>query len=343
MTSQGNNLKTIMPAEYAPHERTMMSWPVKETMCHPDNYVEFCGELAHTALEIARFEPLGMLVNRNNRMDAEQALGDRAEIIEIAHNDCWLRDNGPTVVLDETGLRLGVNWQFNAWGQKYPDYELDDQVAPRLLRHLDIFEVSVPIVMEGGSFHTDGEGTLFTTEECIFNKNRNPGKTQEEITAILKEILGVEKIIYIPRGLYGDETDGHVDNVACFASPGVVLLQVCQDPQDPNYERSLEQIRVLERETDARGRRLKIIQIPQPPRMEYKSRRLTLSYLNFYFVNKGLILPVFHVETDSIVIEILKGIFPNRTIVPIDGLKLVKEGGNIHCLTQQVPKGGLFV
>lgn len=338
MTVNENKLKTRMPAEYAPHERTWMAWPVRETMCHPENYWEFCGELAHAALQIARFEPVSMLVNENTRSEAEKALGDSAELIDIPHNDCWLRDSGPTIVVSDNGQRLGVNWKFNAWGGKYPDFELDDQVAPRLLKHSGIPEISVPAVMEGGSFHTDGEGTLLTTEECILNKNRNPGKSRQEIAEILMQTLGVQKIIAFPRGLFGDETDGHIDNVACFASPGTVLLQVCRDPTDPNYERSMEHFEILEKETDARGRKLKVIQIPQPPAMEIESGRLTLSYLNFYMVNQGIILPTFGVKTDWEVIDILKLVFPDRTIVPIDGLKLVKEGGNIHCLTQQVPR-----
>lgn len=327
-----------MPAEYAPHERTLMSWPVRETMCYPDNYQEFCGELAHAALEISRFEPVTMLVNKDSRSDAEKALENRAEIVEIPHNDCWLRDNGPTILLSESGDRVGVNWKFNAWGQKYPEFELDDQVAPKLLKHLGIPELTIAAVMEGGSFHTDGRGTVLTTEECILNKNRNPEKTREEIGELLRKTLGAEKIIYLPTGLYGDETDGHVDNVACFAAPGTILLQVCNDSKDPNYERSREHVRVLESEADASGRKLNIVKIPQPAITEYRKKRLTLSYLNFYFVNRGLILPLFGQETDLEVIKIFRRIFPNRTIATVDGLKLVKEGGNIHCLTQQVPK-----
>lgn len=343
MTVQENKLKNRMPAEYAPHERTWMAWPVQETMCHPENYAEFCGELARAALQIARFEPVSMLVNENTRTEAEKTLGDSIDLIEIPHNDCWLRDNGPTVVISENGERFGVNWKFNAWGGKYPDFELDDQVAPRLLKHSGIPEIPVSAVMEGGSFHTDGEGTLLSTEECILNKNRNPDKSRQEVTEILKQTLGVQKIIAFAKGLFGDETDGHIDNVACFASPGTVLLQVCSDPADPNYERSREHAGILERETDAKGRKLKVIQIPQPPVAELKGRRLTLSYLNFYMVNHGILLPTFGVKTDQEVIGILKRVFPDRTIVPVDGLKLVQEGGNIHCLTQQLPRGEMPV
>ncbi|MBP7175880.1 MAG: agmatine deiminase family protein [Thermoclostridium sp.] len=329
--------KVKMPAEYTPHERTWMAWPVKDTMCHPDNYAEFCEELAHAALLIAQFEPVSMLVNENTHQEAQNILGRNVDLIEIPHNDCWLRDSGPTIVIAANGKRMGVNWQFNAWGEKYPDFTLDNQVAPRLLRHFSIPEISVPAVMEGGSFHTDGEGTLLTTEECILNKNRNPGKSREEIMNILKENLGVQRIIMLPKGLYGDETDGHIDNVACFASPGTVLLQVCNNSSDPNYQRSLEHVQILESETDATGRKLKVIPVPQPPVMKLKGKRLTLSYLNFYFVNNGIVLPIFGQSTDREVISILKTAFKGHTIVTVDGLKLVKEGGNIHCLTQQMP------
>lgn len=341
MAIKENPQKIRKPAEFAPHERTWMSWPIRETMCYPEDYEEFCSELARASLQIAQFEPVTMLVDENTDRQAQKALGNSIERIVIPHNDCWLRDNGPTVVVTEDGRRLGVNWRFNAWGEKYSGFELDDQVAPRVLKHFGLPEITVSAVMEGGSFHTDGEGTLLTTEECILNKNRNPQKTREEIAEILIQNLGVEKIIYLPRGLFGDETDGHVDNVACFACPGTVLLQVCDDPADPNYERSREHLQVLESEVDARGRRLKVIPIPQPPALMYQGKRLTLSYLNFYMVNGGILLPVFGQKTDEAVIDILKGVFPERAIVTVDGMKLVKEGGNIHCLTQQMPKGGV--
>jgi agmatine deiminase len=235
-----------------------------------------------------------------------------------------------------------VNWKFNAWGEKYTPYELDDHVAPLILEQLNVPRFDAPLVLEGGSIHVDGEGTLLTTEECLLNLNRNPHLTRKEIEEEVKKYLNVSQIIWLKRGLDGDETDGHIDNIACFAAPGKIMIQVCDDPQDPNYEITVESLEILSKATDAKGRRIEVIKIPQAPYREHNGHRLTLSYLNFYIVNGGIILPVFGedaVETDKEAERILQEAFPNHKVVPVDGMPLIKEGGNIHCITQQMPKG----
>ncbi|MNZ81985.1 Agmatine deiminase [compost metagenome] len=194
--------------------------------------------------------------------------------------------------------------------------------------------------MEGGSIHTDGEGTLITTEECLLNTNRNPELKREDIEEYVRNYTGTETIIWLKRGLSGDETDGHVDNIACFAAPGKVIIQVCEDPQDENFEITQENLRILENAIDAKGRKLEIIKIQQPPRVDHDGSRLTLSYLNFYFVNGGIILPVFGgtaVETDKLAEEVLAGLFPERKIRTVNGMAVITEGGNVHCTTQQMP------
>ena len=260
--------------------------------------------------------------------------------LTVPHNDSWLRDNGPTFVRTETGERVGINWRFNAWGGKYTPWDLDDAVAPAILSAGGLRRVDAPLVMEGGSFHTDGEGTLLTTEQCLLHPNRNPSLTREEIAFQLQEHLGIETILWLGRGLDGDETDGHIDNLACFAAPGKVLLQVCQDRTDPNADITDAALSVLARARDACGRVIEVIEIPQPPRRMGSEGRLTLSYLNFYFVNGGLILPVFGgdaKEMDLQAIRILSDVFPERRIRTIDGMAIVTEGGNVHCATQQMP------
>jgi agmatine deiminase len=194
--------------------------------------------------------------------------------------------------------------------------------------------------MEGGSLHTDGEGTLLTTEECLLNPNRNPDLTREQIETYLKQYLNIQKVIWLKRGLSGDETDGHVDNIACFAAPGKIIMQTCDDPSDENYNITLENLEILNNSTDAKGRKLEIIQINQPPRADYEGERLTLSYLNFYFVNAGIILPTFGgnaADADKKAEEILSLAFPDRKIRAVDGIEVIKEGGNVHCTTQQMP------
>jgi agmatine deiminase len=258
----------------------------------------------------------------------------------MPHNDAWCRDNGPTFLKNSNGEIKGINWKFNAWGEKYKPYDLDNEVAPKLLNHLKVPVIDIPIVLEGGSIHVDGEGTLLTTKQCLLNPNRNPGLSRRQIEEEVKDALKVNTIIWLNNGLYGDETDGHVDNIACFAGPGVVLLQTCREKDDPNYDITMENLEILKNAEDAKGRKLSIIEIPQPPVRFYKDIRLTLSYLNFYFVNNGIILPVFGgdaAEADRKAAAVLQEVFPERKIVTVDGMPLIKEGGNVHCITQQMP------
>lgn len=336
------DLNFKMPPEWAKHERTFIEWPVQDSMCWPDSYEEVCQGYAQVARAIAELEPVTMLVNSEQAAYAAKLCGPKVEILEIEHNDAWIRDNGPTFILNEQGKLAGVNWQFNAWGGKYPAWDLDNQVAPKVLQHLGVPCFDAPFVLEGGSIHVDGEGTLLTTEECLLNRNRNPQLSKEQLEGLLKDYLNIEKVIWLKRGLFGDETDGHVDNIACFAKPGVVILQTCSDPQDPNYQITQECLAVLENYTDAQGRKLTIVPIEQPPAAFYEGKRLTLSYLNFYFVNGGIILPVFGGEcraTDTKAEETLQRLFPDYKIIPVDGMSLIKEGGNVHCITQQMPAG----
>ena len=331
-----------MPAEWQRHERTLIEWPVQASMVWPDNYNEVCAGYAEVAKAIAAFEKVTVIVDDHTAGDARKLCGDRIEYLTIPHNDAWCRDNGPTFLLDQDKKLAGMNWQFNAWGGKYPHYELDNQVAPAVLKHFNVPCFDSPLILEGGSIHVDGEGTLLTTRECLLNPNRNAGLSQTDIEAELKRSLKVNKIIWLNKGLYGDETDGHVDNAACFGAPGVVIIQTCRDPSDPNFDSTMENLDILKSAVDAAGRTLKIIEIPQPPARYYRDERLTLSYLNFYFVNGGIILPVFGGDaekTDKKAADILQALYPKYRIVPVAGMALIKEGGNVHCITQQMPEG----
>jgi agmatine deiminase len=208
------------------------------------------------------------------------------------------------------------------------------------LKQAGITQFDAPLVMEGGSIHTDGEGTILTTEECLLNVNRNPELSREQIEAYVKEFTGSEVIIWLECGLSGDETDGHVDNIACFVAPGKVMIQVCDDSQDENYAITQTNLAILEQARDAKGRKLEIVKLQQPPRVDYEGSRLTLSYLNFYFVNGGIILPIFGgtaADTDQKAIDTLASLFPDRRIRTVNGMGVIKEGGNVHCTTQQMP------
>ncbi|WP_407923703.1 agmatine deiminase family protein [Cohnella fermenti] len=333
-----------MPPEWVEHERTFMSWPVKDSMVYPDDHESVCAGYAGIVKAIAEFEPVSVLVNESDEELAKEHLNaPNIDLVRIPHSDAWLRDNGPTFLIGEGGELAGVNWTFNAWGGKYAPWDLDDAVAPQILERTQARRFDAPLVMEGGSLHVDGEGTVVTTEECLLNPNRNPELSREQIEEELRRFLNVSKVIWLKRGLDGDETDGHVDNIACFAAPGKVVLQVCDDPADENYAITQENLRILEAETDAKGRRLEIVKIPQPPKAIFEDSRLTLSYLNFYFVNGGIVLPVFGgpaAEADREAERILQETFPQRRIRTVDGMAIIKEGGNVHCTTQQMPRGG---
>ncbi|MDQ0196831.1 agmatine deiminase family protein [Paenibacillus wynnii] len=330
-----------MPPEWGKHERTFISWPVKASMCFPEDHESVCKGYADIINAIAEFEPVTVVVNPADLEAVERLVGGPSvTLLPIEHSDAWLRDNGPTFVVNNDGVLAGVNWTFNAWGGKYAPWDLDDKVAPQILESLGLERLDAPIVMEGGSIHTDGEGTLLTTEECLLNPNRNPHLGREEIEESVRRYTGTERIIWLKQGLSGDETDGHVDNIACFAAPGKVIIQVCEDPEDENYAITLDNLSILENAVDARGRKLEIIKIEQPPRVDYEESRLTLSYLNFYFVNGGIILPVFGgtaEETDKLAEQVLADVFPDRRIRTVNGMAVIREGGNVHCTTQQMP------
>lgn len=329
-----------MPPEWEKHMGTIMEWPCREAEW-PGPFEEILDAYSKLALIIAAFEPVLMLVNSANMDEANSYLKGKIKLVEIDHDDSWMRDNGPTFIKNERDEMAGINWRFNAWGGKYP-FKRDDLVASKVLNMLDVPSFDAPFILEGGSIHVDGEGTLITTEECLLNTNRNPSMTKEKLEGELKRYLGVSKIIWLKKGLYGDDTDGHIDNVACFAKPGVVLMQTTQDKNNPNYQRTLDNIKVLRNTTDAQGRKLQVIEMPQPDTDKYEDLDLTLSYMNFYFVNGGIVMPVFggkHSKTDEEAAAILRETFKDRVVVTVNGLPLIRGGGNVHCLTQQMPCG----
>ena len=332
------DLSFTMPPEWAPHSRTLMAWPVKEALW-PEPFADILPAYAAIVKTVARFEPVTLVVKPELLDQAGSFCGSNIELLALEHNDSWMRDNGPTIIRNDYGELAGINWIFNAWGGKFP-CGLDNQVASRVLSHLKISCLDLPLVMEGGSIHVDGVGTLLTTEECLLNPNRNRKLTREEIEAALRRYLNVTKIIWLKRGWDGDDTDGHVDNVACFARPGVILTQVCLDPDDPNYAITQENLAILRSTTDAQGRHFEVITVNQPPAQFYQEVRLTLSYINFYFVNGGIVMPVFGgsaAATDARALTILKQVFPEREIATVEGVTIARGGGNVHCLTQQVP------
>ena len=349
-----------MPGEFEPHERCWMLWPRRgDTWRLGAKPAQ--SAFAEVAAAINTFEPVTVGADRDQWENARAMLPDAVRVVEISSDDAWMRDVGPTFVVDASREVRGVDWQFNAWGGLeggiYFPWAQDSLVAGKVLEIEGAGRYRAPLVMEGGSFHVDGEGTLITTEECLLNTNRNPKMTREQIETCLQAYLNIKKVIWIDKGVYLDETDGHVDNLCCFTAPGEVLLTWTDDATDPQYERSHQAYDLLSAATDARGRRLTVHKINQPAPMTItpeecrgldasetaKPRlagdRLAASYVNFYIANGGIVMPLFDDAHDRAAMDLLVRLFPDRQVVGVRSREILLGGGNIHCITQQIPKG----
>ncbi|UTA47207.1 agmatine deiminase [Simiduia sp. 21SJ11W-1] len=351
----------FMPAEWAPQKQVWMMWPERT-----DNWrlgaKPAQAAFARVMRAIARFQPLTVGASQAQFENASEQLANEPNIrvVEISNDDAWVRDTGPTFVINGKGDVQGIDWCFNAWGGLdgglYFPWHKDDQVARKICQLEQVARYRTEnFVLEGGSIHVDGEGTLLTTEECLLNANRNPHLAREQIEATLADTLGIRKVIWLPDGLYNDETDGHVDNFCCFTKPGEVLLCWTDDESDPNYARVRRALAVLEASTDAKGRPFNIIKMPIPgpifateqecqgidsvagTQPRDPSIRLAGSYVNFLIINGAIIAPSFDDPHDATAKAILAEAFPGREVVMVPGREILLGGGNIHCITQQQP------
>ncbi|WP_214318339.1 agmatine deiminase family protein [Nonomuraea sediminis] len=326
-----------MPAEWSAHERCLMAWPTREDLWG-DVLAEARAEYAAVARAVAAFEPVTMVALPDQVEQARAACGEGVEVITLPIDDSWLRDSGPIIIRGDDGRRAGVDFRFNSWGEKHSPWDADDRVTAALLDRLGIEAVRSEMVLEGGSITVDGEGTLITTEQCLLHPNRNPGWTREEIERELKTRLGVEKVIWLPYGGLEDrETDGHVDGVCAFTAPGSVLVSVPSDPDHPDYARMRANLAVLEASTDARGRGLRITQLPQSAFVPVDGVRTEVGYLNFYVANGGVVVPVAGVPDDEGALAVIAEAFPDRKVVGVRTPTIAFGGGGVHCITQQVP------
>lgn len=327
----------FMPAEWMPHSRCWMAWPCREALW--GERLELAQHAyAEVANAIAQFEPVTMIANPQDLAEVSLRCGSGVGCLPIPHDDSWTRDTGPSFLVSERGDLAGVAWRFNAWGNKYDEYEKDRETATAILEHLSLPVFAADMVLEGGAIHVDGEGTLLTSEQCLLNPNRNPGLTRSEIENKLKGYLGIETVIWLKDGLVDDETDGHIDNLACFAAPGVVLALSSDNPDDENYAALQDNVSRLRASVDAKGRALEVIEVPQPERMlDDHGKRLARSYINFYIANGGIVMPSFEDAQDNRACEIISEAFPNRTVVSVAANDIAFGGGGIHCITQQQP------
>ncbi len=296
-------------------------------------------QLAHT---IARFEPVTVVTRIQDRGEAKTLCGPTIDIQSWPLSDSWLRDSGPTFVHRPNGRLVALNWRFNAWGGRYSPYREDVQITERIAHYLQTEHIPVPLVLEGGAIHVDGEGTLLTTAECLLDPRRNPNHSRGDLESLLAQYLGVAKVIWLERGLTDDAARGHIDNLACFTRPGEVLIQVASDPADPDYPVTQEALACLAAATDARGRSLTITTVEQPtPRHYSDGRRLMQSYTNNYLANGAVLMPTYRdPERDAAAREVYARVFPEREVVPFPAGALIQGGWGLHGVTQQQPAGG---
>lgn len=373
----------IMPAEFAPHDGTLMIYPTRPGSWGKDRTATLKSFGAVFA-EILKREKLYLLLPEGFNEEAgnlfkqifdtiapgdgedRKSLEKKLILMAIPSDDAWARDVGPTVLVKEDVEKRAVNWSFNAWGGEvdglYASWDKDDKVAIAFCKDLDLnYYDAAPFVLEGGSIHSDGEGTVMVTESCLLSAGRNPHLTKEQIEEKLLEYLGAKKVLWLPSGIYNDETNEHVDNVCAFTAPGEVVLAWTDNKEDPQYKMSLADLEYLESVTDARGRKLTIHKLPVPDRpvlvekedldnYEFEDgedvrevgERLAASYVNYYVINGAVLIPQFgagNEASDARALEIMKPLFPDREVVGIDARAILLGGGNIHCITQQIPEG----
>lgn len=350
-----------MPAEWEPHAGTWMIWPER-----PDNWrlgaTPAQRAFVAVASAIAGVEPVAVGASARQFAIARALLPAPVRVVELSTNDAWMRDVGPTFVVNDRGGRRAIDWMFNAWGGLqgglYFPWDLDDAVAWKVAEIEGDDCYRAPFVLEGGAIHVDGQGTLLTTEECLLNPNRNPARSRAELELLLQRYLGIRHIVWLGRGVHGDETDGHIDNLACFVRPGVVALTWTDDRRDPQYEISREAWERLHQARDARGRALEVHKLHQPGPLyrtaaeaagvapvagtaaRQAGQRLAGSYVNFYIANRAVIMPLLDPAQDRRALATLRRLFPRRRVIGVPAREILLGGGNIHCITQQVPRAG---
>jgi len=351
-----------MPGEFEPQDHVYMLWPWRGDNWYNGakpaqwNYVD----VAHA---INRFTPVTMCVTNAQYENAKAMLNDDIRVVEIASDDAWMRDIGPTFLINDEGKRRMVDWDFNAWGGLVDGLYFpwdQDSLVPQKIAEMDGFDRyrTEGFVLEGGSFHVDGDGTLMTTEQCLLSEGRNPHLSKNDIEDMLKDYLNVEKIIWFKEGIDPEETNGHVDDVAAFVRPGEVICLWTDDENHEFYEVCQDAYKRLNQSTDAKGRKLKIYKMPFPKEyVRYTAEEAknvdtvegtipreegdlcAASYVNYLVSNNGVIVPQFGDDNDETALEVLRGIYPDKEVVGVLTRTIVLGGGNIHCITQQRPKG----
>lgn len=338
-----------MPAEWEPHAGTWFTWPRPEGISFPGKFETVPPVYASLISKLVTVEDVNINVWNQAMEDSVRAvlsgLGVSLKRVFFHHfpaYEPWCRDHGPIFLVRERDgaiERAVVDWGYNAWGGKYPPYDLDDAVPTHVaaLRKLPVFNPG--IVLEGGSIEVNGKGTLLTTEACLLNPNRNPKLSQSEISMYLRDFLGVSKIVWLGEGIVGDDTDGHIDDLARFVDAKTIVTVVEDDIEDANYQLLQDNYQRLRKATDQDGHVFNIVKLPTPGFVEYQGQRLPASYANFYIANNLVLVPTFRHSNDVKAVEILQQCFPDRRVLGVDSTELIWGLGSFHCITQQEPAG----
>ncbi|MDB5133368.1 MAG: aguA [Mucilaginibacter sp.] len=333
------------PPEWHPHTATWLSWPHKEEswpgkldLIYPQ-YCEFIKVL--TGGELVRINVAGeqMAAFAKQQLALVGVDLKHVEFFEFPTNDAWCRDHGPAFLINQqTKQKVIVDWGYNAWGDKYPPFDLDDVIPTKIAERFGLPVYHPGIVMEGGSVDFNGQGTVLTTTACLLNKNRNPHLNQQQIEAYLQNYYGVEQILWLGDGIVGDDTDGHIDDITRFVNEDTVVTVIEENRQDENYDILQENLQTLKTMRLLNGKQLNIIELPMPDPVYYDGQRLPASYANFYIANSAVVVPTYRSKNDEKALDILQSCFPGRKVIGIDSTHIIWGLGSFHCLSQQEPE-----
>ena len=337
-----------MPAEWERHAATWLSWPRREGISFPDRFDAIPKYWVHMTELLSESEEVRINVfDEHHEAEVkeylikgglEKKLNRKIFLHRFSAYEPWCRDHGPIFLVKEEAPQLAVvDWGYNAWGDKYPPYDLDDVVPQHVANYLNAPLFQPKIILEGGSIDVNGKGTLLTTTSCLLNPNRNPKLSQSDIEDYLKAYLGVNQIVWLGEGIVGDDTDGHVDDITRFVSPTTIVTCLTDDPQDPNFEPLIENYRRLLEIKDEKGKAFRVCSLPMPTAVVHEGQTLPASYANFYIANKVVLVPIYGCENDSEALLTLRELFPTRKVHGIDCRDLIWGLGAFHCVTQQQP------
>ncbi|WP_437918928.1 agmatine deiminase family protein [Sphingobacterium sp. LRF_L2] len=332
------------PAEWAKQEAMWLSWPHKEASW-PGKIEKIYAPYCQFIKAVAEHQNVRINVldekMKEFALDELTKVGARLENIAFFFNptnDAWCRDHGPAFLLaKDSNQKAVVDWGYNAWGGKYPPFDLDDVVPTRIAHHFDLPLFTPNIVMEGGSVEFNGAGTILTTTACLLNENRNPHLNKEEIEVYLKEFYGQDQVLWLEDGIVGDDTDGHIDDITRFVNENTVITVVEENPEDENYAILQKNLEILKTFRLLDGKPLNIVELPMPGPVIYEDTRLPASYANFYIANEVVVVPIFNDPNDQRALEIIQSCFPERKVIGIDSVDIIWGLGSFHCLSQQEP------